>query len=65
MSRIRRLGPPAVGIAVIFLVWYAVCRMELFNAYVLPPPAKVLDSFRNMWSSGEIFRDVGSAWPGF
>ncbi len=59
MRRIRRLGPPAVGIAVIFLVWYAVCRMELFNAYVLPPPAKVLDSFRNMWSSGEIFRDVG------
>lgn len=58
MSLVRRLLPPTAGVAVLLLVWYGICRMELFNAYVLPPPAKVFDSFRNMWISGEIFQDV-------
>lgn len=58
MSRVKQALPPILGIAVLLLIWYVICRMELFSAYVLPPPGKVLDSFRNMWSSGEIFEDV-------
>lgn len=58
MSRLKRLVPPAAGIAVLFLVWYLVCRMEIFNAYVLPSPGKVLDSFQKMLLSGEIFQDI-------
>ena len=58
MSRLKRLAPPAAGIAVLLLVWYLVCRMEIFNAYVLPSPGKVLDSFQKMLLSGEIFQDI-------
>ena len=54
-----RLFPPLMGIAALLVLWYLVCRMELFSAYVLPPPAKVLDSFRKMLVSGELFADVG------
>ncbi|HJC46965.1 MAG TPA: ABC transporter permease [Candidatus Lachnoclostridium pullistercoris] len=32
--------------------------MEIFNAYVLPSPGKVLDSFQKMLLSGEIFQDI-------
>ena len=58
MSRVKQALPPILGIAAVLLVWYVICRMELFSAYVLPPPEKVLDSFRNIWISGEIFEDV-------
>ena len=58
MSRLKRFLPPLAGILLILAVWYGICRMELFSAYVLPPPGKVLDSFRKMWLSGEIFEDV-------
>ena len=61
MSRLKRLAPPAAGIAVLLLVWYLVCRMEIFNAYVLPSPGKVLDSFQKMLLSGEIFQDISIA----
>lgn len=57
-SRIGRLAPPVIGIVFLILAWYVICRMELFSAYVLPPPEKVLNSFWNMWISGEIFEDV-------
>lgn len=58
MSRLKRFLPPLAGILLILAVWYGICRMELFSAYVLPPPGKVLNSFRKMWLSGEIFEDV-------
>lgn len=54
----KRFIAPAIGLGVIFLLWYGVCSLQLFSSYVLPPPAKVWDSFRKMLLSGEVFRDV-------
>ena len=42
-----RFFPPLMGIAALLVLWYLVCRME------------VLDSFRKMLVSGELFADVG------
>lgn len=50
---------PGVGIAAAVLVWYVICRLEIFSTYVLPPPSKVLDSFLKMCASGEIVQDIG------
>lgn len=49
---------PLIGIGLLLLVWFIVCRLGLFSAYVLPPPEKVWDSFLKMLASGEIFEDV-------
>lgn len=49
---------PIIGIAILFAVWFAVTKLELFNAYVLPSPEKVLESFIMMLESGEIFTDI-------
>lgn len=58
VSRLKRLLPPAAGILILFLVWYGICRMEIFSAYVLPSPQKVLDSFQKMLVSGEVVQDI-------
>lgn len=49
---------PYIGILMVFVVWYVVCRLEIFSTYVLPSPAKVFDSFLKMLQSGEIFVDI-------
>lgn len=54
----KRFAAPAVGLGLIFLLWYSICRLQLFSSYVLPPPAKVWESFQKMLISGEVFRDV-------
>ena len=55
----KNFFPPLIGIAALLILWYLICRMEIFSAYVLPSPVKVLESFRKMWISGELFEDVG------
>ena len=55
----KKFFPPLIGIAALLILWYLICRMEIFSAYVLPSPAKVLESFQKMWISGELFEDVG------
>ena len=37
-SRRKKIIVPMIGIGAILLIWYGVCRAELFSAYVLPPP---------------------------
>lgn len=54
----KKMAAPAVGIAALLIVWYGVCRAGIFSAYVLPPPAKVLNSFYKMLVTGELWRDV-------
>lgn len=49
---------PWIGIFLVFAVWFAICKLELFSTYVLPTPEKVFDSFLKMLASGEIFTDV-------
>jgi len=48
-----------IGIAIVLGIWFLVCELELVNAYVLPSPAKVWNTFGKMILSGEIFVDVG------
>lgn len=56
--RWKDAAAPVVGIGVLLLVWYAVCRAGIFSAYVLPPPSKVFQSFSKMLVSGELWKDI-------
>ena len=55
---LSRRAKQLIGICILFLVWEAVTRLDIFNLYVLPSPVKVLDSFFNMLESGELFADI-------
>ena len=57
-DRWKKLAAPVLGIAALLVLWYGVCRAGIFSAYVLPPPAKVLNSFFKMLQTGELWRDV-------
>lgn len=59
MSAFLRLLPSLAGVFALLAVWYGLCRLQVFDAYVLPPPGKVLDSFWRMLQSGELAEDVG------
>ena len=48
-----------IGIAVVLGIWFAVCELGMVNAYVLPSPGKVWNTFWKMLITGEIFVDVG------
>lgn len=58
MNKLKQYGKRIVGIFLIFLVWYLVCKTEMVSSYVLPSPAKVGQSFWKMVVSGEIFLDI-------
>ena len=58
LNKIRQALPAAVLILAVLAIWQGVCQMAWFNAYVLPPPVKVLDSFLKMCRSGEIAADI-------
>lgn len=47
-----------IGLVILLGVWFFVCRLGIFNPYVLPTPEKVLNSFFKMLKSGEIFVDI-------
>lgn len=47
-----------VGVFVILIAWTLVTKFGIFNAYVLPSPAKVLESFCRTLESGELFVDI-------
>lgn len=49
---------PLLGVILIVAVWFLLCKLEVFNAYVLPSPQKVSLIFWNMVKSGEIFIDI-------
>lgn len=59
MNRKRKITvAPFIGIGVLLLIWYIVCRAELLSAYVLPPPSRVLQSFYKMLINGELWKDI-------
>ena len=49
---------PLIGIGAILLIWYGVCRADMFSAYVLPPPSGVFRSFYKMAVNGELWKDI-------
>ena len=58
-SKIGKILPPLIGILALFAAWYFACAAGVFNAYVLPSPQKVYNSFLKMVKSGELLRDIG------
>ncbi len=58
MREWKRRAAPLIGIGVLLLVWYLVCRSGALSAYVLPPPGKVLQSFWKMLLSGDLWDDI-------
>jgi len=51
--------PALIGIGALLAAWHLVCHAGLVNAYVLPSPEKVLQTFWKMASSGELLIDIG------
>lgn len=49
---------PFIGIGIVLIAWVLVTKQEIFNSYVLPSPAKVVESFFKMLESGELFEDI-------
>lgn len=49
---------PFIGIVLVLGIWFVVCRLEIFSAYVLPSPQKVFGTFLKMAASGELFVDI-------
>ena len=54
MKMAKRHFPAAAGILLFLGLWYVISEIEIFSAYVLPPPGKVWESFLKMCASGEI-----------
>lgn len=44
--------------AVILLLWYVAAKLEIWNAYLLPPPWKVATTFLTMLRRGEITASI-------
>ena len=59
MKRKNKWLPALIGIAALIAIWYGVCAAGVVNAYVLPSPGKVWNTFVKMVSTGEIFTDIG------
>ena len=57
-STISRKAKQLIGVLILLVVWTLVTSLGLFNSYVLPSPAKVLDTFWKMLESGELFADI-------
>ena len=55
---IKSWAQPLAGVAIVFGIWYLVCKAEILSAYVLPAPEKVFRSFLKMLQSGELARDI-------
>ena len=59
MKGIKKGIPAAIVILAVLGIWYGVCELGIFNAYVLPSPGKVLSSFADMCRRGELAEDIG------
>ena len=43
---------------IILIAWHIVGEMKVWNAYILPPPQKVFETFFKMLKDGSIFMQV-------
>ncbi|WP_455543336.1 ABC transporter permease [Intestinibacter sp.] len=42
----------------IFILWIVVCKLEVWNQYIMPTPQKVFNTFKGMIIDGSIFRNI-------
>jgi sulfonate transport system permease protein len=54
----KKIFKPFIAIVVIILIWYCLCSLHIWNAYVLPSPEKVLNSAIGMVKSGELLKNI-------
>lgn len=54
VSVLQRLLPLAT-IGVVLLLWHTVTALELYPAFIIPPPQSVFDTFREAVDSGILF----------
>lgn len=54
----KRFLAPVLEIGLLLVIWHLVCSLGIFSPYVLPSPAKVLETFQKMLFSGEILTDI-------
>ncbi len=45
----------------IIIAWDVLCRLEIFSAIILPPPARVFETFVEYMLSGELFVHIGES----
>ncbi len=57
-NTISRKAKQLIGVLILLIIWTLVTKLGIFNAYVLPSPTKVMDSFFRMLESGELFADI-------
>lgn len=45
----------------IIIIWFAICKIEIWNDYILPTPEKVFITFKKMIEDGSIFENIFSS----
>lgn len=57
-KNLHKILKPYYIFAVLLIMWFIASKLEIWNAYLLPPPWKVADAFVTMWQRGEITASV-------
>lgn len=57
-NTISRKAKQLIGVLILLIIWTLVTKFGIFNSYVLPSPAKVVETFGKMLESGELFADI-------
>lgn len=57
-SNLHKILKPYYIFGVLLVLWIVASKLQIWNAYLLPPPWKVADAFVTMWQRGEITASV-------
>ena len=57
-SNLHKILKPYYIFGILPVLWFIAAKLEIWNAYLLPPPWKVADAFVTMWQRGEITASV-------
>ncbi|MDU2111674.1 MAG: ABC transporter permease [Clostridiales bacterium] len=58
---IRRIHERLKGyyiFVLVFILWIVICKLEVWNQYIMPTPQKVYTTFKNMIIDGSIFENI-------
>lgn len=58
VKKIHRILKPYYIFALLLVLWCVAAKLEIWNAYLLPPPWKVARTFVTMLQRGEIFASI-------
>ena len=42
----------------VFILWIVICKLEIWNQYIMPTPQKVYTTFKKMIIDGSIFENI-------